>query len=81
MILSQSSDMINLWSVSNHQRLRSIFAHNSSFMDSKFTPDGSLLVTLFKDSTIYFWNLSSFETDFKITTTEKELTLSCLDVS
>lgn len=50
-------------------------------MDSKFTPDGSMLVTLFKDSSIYFWNLSSFETDHKISTIEKELQLSCFDLS
>jgi len=50
-------------------------------MDSKFTPDGAMLVTLFKDSSIYFWNLSSFETDYKISTIEKELMLSVFDLS
>lgn len=81
MIMSMSADLINLWSVSNHQRLRSIFAHNSSFMDSKFTPDGSLLATLFKDSSLYFWNLSTFDPDHKITTTEQELNLTTFDIS
>ena len=50
-------------------------------MDSKFTPDGSMLATLFRDSSIYFWNLTSFEADFKISTTEKELQLTCFDMS
>lgn len=80
-ILSQSHDLINLWSISNHQRMRSIFAHNSSFMDSKFTPDGSMLATLFKDSSLYFWNLSSFEADYKISTIEKELQLDVFDLA
>ena len=50
-------------------------------MDSKFTPDGSLLVTLFKDSSLYFWNLSTFDPDHKITTTEQDLNLTCFDIS
>jgi len=50
-------------------------------MDSNFTPDGSMLATLFRDSSIYFWNLNTFEADLKISTTEKELQLTCFDFS
>lgn len=76
-----SSDLVNLWSSANYQRMRSIYAHNSSFMDAKFTPDGAKLITLFKDSAVYFWNLASFEAEHKISTIEKELMLSCFDIS
>ena len=41
LILSQSKDVINLWDRDKLVKIRSIFAHNSSFKDCKFTPDSS----------------------------------------
>lgn len=81
LILSQSKDVINLWDRDKHTKIRSIFAQNSSFKDCKFTQDGSKVCTLFKDSTIYFWNISNFDSDFKITGLPKELQLEAIDCS
>lgn len=79
--MSQSKDVINLWDKEKHHKIRSIFAQNSSFKDCKFTPDGARLCTLFKDSSVYFWNISNFDPDYKITSLPKELQLQCMDCS
>ena len=81
LIMSQSKDVVNLWDRDKHHKVRSIFAHNSTFKDSKFTADGSKICTLFKDSSIYFWNVSNFDSDYKITDLPKELQLQCIDCS
>ena len=40
-----------------------------------------MLVTLFEDCSIYFWNLQSFEPDYKMTDAPEGLRLSCMDYS
>lgn len=80
MIMSLSKDVINLWHRDKHTKIRSIFAQNSLFKDSKFTPDGTKIATLLDDSDIYFWNISNFE-QLKSITHTKSLKLECMDVT
>ncbi|CAI2387067.1 unnamed protein product [Moneuplotes crassus] len=81
LILSHSKDVINLWDREKYTKVRSIFAHNNSFKDCKFTVDSSMVCTLFKDSTIYFWSIGKFTADYKITNNPKELQLGSIDCS
>lgn len=81
LIMSQSKEVINLWDREKHHKIRSIFAHNNSFRDCKFTPDSSRICTLFKDSSIYFWSIGNFTADHKITKLPKELQLEAIDCS
>ena len=73
-----SKEVINLWNRDKHTKVRSIFAQNSLFKDSKFTPDCSKIATLLDDSDVYFWNVSNFEQLSSIKHS-KELKLECMD--
>lgn len=40
-----------------------------------------MLLTLFRDSSLYFWNLQSFEADYKLSSLDSGLNLTCFDYS
>ena len=77
MIMTQSKDVVILWDRDRLQNLKSFYAKNNPFKDCCFTADGSKICTLFRDSSIYFWNVS----DFQITDLPKELQLETIDCS
>ena len=81
LMLSMSSDVINLWSLTNFEKHRSVFAHNQSFQDALFTPTGSHLCTLFRDSSFYLWSLKSFEPEFKVDDTPAGFNLRSIDLA
>ena len=78
MMMSLSKDVINLWNRDKHTKIRSIFAQYSYFEDSRFTPDGSKIITLLNDSDIHVWNLSNFE-QLQSIKHSKELQLTWID--
>ena len=42
-----------------------MFSKSSKFASATFSPSGNHLITLFVDGSVYLWNLSNFEVEFK----------------
>lgn len=81
LILTKSKEVCNLWEIDTCNKHRSVYAQNNSFMDAQFSPDGTMLVTLFRDSSLYFWSMTTFDSMFKITDTESQANLTTFSMS